>query len=124
MYGFASVQLPKTSMFIQLLRRPQLRELESQIRNPQACIARYIMLPSEVTELVHSLLFPLIIERFYLFDMRYAEAPKLLIEEAASVAEWCLATRALCRMGRISNYLLTSKGFRVSHSVGPISHAP
>lgn len=105
--GLFAAQLPKTSLLIRMLRDPQVVSLSTQVRNPQAIISRYIMRPSEVTELVHSLLVPLIMERFCLFDMRYAETPRLLLEEATTVAEWCLASRALCRMGRISNYLLT-----------------
>lgn len=107
MYDAECAQLPRTSHLIKLLREPNIKSLRTGIPNPQAIILRYVMNPNELTELVHSLFVPLIMERFCLFDMRYAEAPALIVEEATSLQEWCLATRALTRMGRISNYLLT-----------------
>ncbi|KAL8428406.1 hypothetical protein ACSSS7_007232 [Eimeria intestinalis] len=106
--GEWSNRLPTTSMLVKLLREPQPAALKEEVPNPQSIVLNYIMEPNEVVELVHSLLVPLIMERFYLFDMRFAETPSLLVEEAASVAEWCLASRALSRMSRIANYLLTA----------------
>ncbi|KAL8444733.1 hypothetical protein Emag_005362 [Eimeria magna] len=106
---FLFVQLPKTSVLVKLLREPQPAALREEVPNPQSIILNYIMEPNEVTELVHSLLVPLIMERFYLFDMRFAETPSLLLEEAANVMEWCLASRALSRMSRIANYILTDR---------------
>ncbi|KAL8447815.1 hypothetical protein Emed_004110 [Eimeria media] len=106
--GEWSNRLPKTSVLVKLLREPQPAVLREEVPNPQSIILNYIMEPNEVVELVHSLLVPLIMERFYLFDMRFAETPNLLIEEAANVAEWCLASRALSRMSRIANYILTA----------------
>lgn len=106
---FVCVQLPPTSALIKLLRKPKVEGLRVAVPNPQSLLNKYIMKPCEAVELVHSLLIPLVMERFYLFDMRFAESPRLLIEEATSAAEWCLATRALSRMGRIANYLLTGE---------------
>ncbi|OEH79039.1 hypothetical protein cyc_02857 [Cyclospora cayetanensis] len=88
--------------------RPELQSLRTEVPNPQAIIFRYLMSPNETTQLVHSLFVPLIMERFYLFDMRYAETSMMKIEEASSLSDWCLATRALSRMGRIANYVLTA----------------
>ncbi|KAL8269983.1 hypothetical protein Esti_006083 [Eimeria stiedai] len=106
--GEWSNRLPQTSVLVKLLREPQPAALREEVPNPQSIVLNYVMEPNEIAELVHSLLVPLIMERFYLFDMRFVETPSLLVEEAASVAEWCLASRALSRMSRIAQYILTA----------------